>query len=251
MPRSCGLMRPSGRTAVASVRTNPAPAPLDQYGAAHLLKIADSAVDPKFGTGVIKVTPGHDATDFEIGRRHGLPMPTILDESGVVTGTGTRFDGMDRFAARVAVREALAAEGRIVAEKRPYRHSVGHSSRAPYEPIEPRLSLQWFVKVEPLAAPSLAPFMTARDAPRVAFSELIEREDIRPAPYVGRYKWVMLDRLDAVSDAELEELIQRSYAMVAAKAPKRLKSTAHPPPKKKRRSAKTSKKRSSAKRKLR
>ncbi len=94
------------------------------------------------------------------------------------------------------------------------------------------------------------PRLCFKCAPDV-FSELIEREDIRPAPYVGRYKWVMLDRLDAVSDAELEDLIQQSYALAAAKAPKRLKSTAHPPTKKKRRSAKTSKKRSSLKRKLR
>lgn len=60
------------------------------------------------------------------------------------------------------------------------------------------------------------------------FSELIEREDIRPAPYVGRYKWVMLDRLDAVSDAELEDLIEQSYTMVAAKAPKRAKPGSRP-----------------------
>jgi valyl-tRNA synthetase len=113
--------------------------------------LADDHVDPEFGTGAVKVTPAHDPNDFEIGRRHGLPMPSIMDESGVIVGTGTEFDGMDRFEARVAVREALRAQGRIVAEKRPYRHSVGHSSRAPYEPIEPRLSLQWFVKVAPLA----------------------------------------------------------------------------------------------------
>ena len=97
------------------------------------------------------MTPAHDPNDFEIGRRHGLPMPSIMDESGVITGTGTEFDGMDRFEARVAVREALRAQGRIVAEKRPYRHSVGHNQRAPHEPIEPRLSMQWFVKVGPLA----------------------------------------------------------------------------------------------------
>ena len=60
------------------------------------------------------------------------------------------------------------------------------------------------------------------------FSELIEREDIRPAPYVGRYKWVMLDRLDAVSDAELQDLIERSYTMVAAKAPKRARRGSQP-----------------------
>jgi valyl-tRNA synthetase len=112
--------------------------------------IADAHVDPAFGTGAVKITPAHDPNDFEMGRRHGLPMPTILDESGAVTGTGTRFDGMDRFTARVAVREELAAQGRIVAEKRPYTHSVGHDSRTGAV-IEPRLSLQWFVKVEALA----------------------------------------------------------------------------------------------------
>jgi len=63
------------------------------------------------------------------------------------------------------------------------------------------------------------------------FAELIEREDIRPAPYVGRYKWVMLDRLDAVPDSELEELIQKSYSMVAAKAPKSSRSRQKSPPK--------------------
>ena len=113
--------------------------------------VADEQVDPAFGTGAVKVTPAHDPNDFEIGRRHDLPMPTIMDESGVITGTGTPFDGMDRFAARVAVREALRAQGRIVAEERPYLHSVGHAERGRKEPVEPRLSLQWFVKVDPLA----------------------------------------------------------------------------------------------------
>jgi valyl-tRNA synthetase len=113
--------------------------------------VADEHVDPEFGTGAVKVTPAHDPNDFEIGRRHGLPMPSIMDESGRITGTGTEFDGMDRFEARRAVREALREQGRIVAEKRPYLHSVGHSSRGTKEPIEPRLSLQWFVDVGPLA----------------------------------------------------------------------------------------------------
>ncbi|MCC5698389.1 class I tRNA ligase family protein, partial [Klebsiella pneumoniae] len=97
--------------------------------------IADEHVDPEFGTGAVKVTPAHDPNDFEIGKRHGLPMLTIMDEAGRIAGTGTQFDGMDRFEARKAVREALRAEGRIVAEKRPYLHSVGHSSRSK-EPIE-------------------------------------------------------------------------------------------------------------------
>ncbi|MBN9099239.1 MAG: valine--tRNA ligase [Pseudonocardia sp.] len=113
--------------------------------------VADEHVDPSFGTGAVKVTPAHDPNDFEIGRRHDLPMPTIMDETGKIADTGTEFDGMDRFEARVKVREALAAQGRIVAEKRPYVHSVGHASRGKFEPIEPRLSLQWFVKVAPLA----------------------------------------------------------------------------------------------------
>ena len=112
--------------------------------------VADTHVDPEFGTGAVKVTPAHDPNDFAIGQRHDLPMPTIMDEEGRIANTGTEFDGMDRFEARVAIREALRAQGRIVAEKRPYLHSVGHSERSK-EPIEPRLSLQWFVKVEPLA----------------------------------------------------------------------------------------------------
>ena len=107
-------------------------------------------VDPEFGTGAVKVTPAHDPNDFEIGMRHQLPMPTIMDTKGRIADTGTEFDGLDRFEARVKVREALAEQGRVVAEKRPYLHSVGHSERSG-EPIEPRLSLQWWVKVESLA----------------------------------------------------------------------------------------------------
>lgn len=112
--------------------------------------IADDYVDPEFGTGAVKITPAHDPNDFEMGLRHGLPMPSIMDERGRIVDTGTEFDGMDRFEARQKVRERLASEGRVVAEKRPYLHSVGHSERSG-EPIEPRLSMQWWVKVESLA----------------------------------------------------------------------------------------------------
>lgn len=115
-----------------------------------IMVVADEHVDPEFGTGAVKVTPAHDPNDFEIGLRHQLPMPTILDTKARIVGTGTEFDGMDRFEARVAVREALAAQGRIVAEKRPYLHSVGHSERSG-EVIEPRLSMQWWVNVASLA----------------------------------------------------------------------------------------------------
>ena len=116
----------------------------------EIVIVADTHVDPEFGTGAVKVTPAHDPNDFEIGMRHDLPMPSIMDTRGRITDTGTAFDGMDRFEARVKVREALGEQGRIVAEKRPYVHSVGHSERSG-EPIEPRLSLQWWVKVDALA----------------------------------------------------------------------------------------------------
>jgi valyl-tRNA synthetase len=111
--------------------------------------VADAHVDPEFGTGAVKVTPAHDPNDFEIGRRHNLPSVNVLDEHGVITAHGP-FLGLDRFEARSAIVGALRAEGRIVAEKRPYVHSVGHCSRCKTT-IEPRLSLQWWVKVGPLA----------------------------------------------------------------------------------------------------
>ncbi len=112
--------------------------------------IADDYVDMELGTGAVKITPAHDPNDYEMGLRHDLDMPIIMDEKGRIAGTGTRFDGMSREEARVAVREALAEQGRIVKEIRPYVHSVGHSERSG-EAIEPRLSLQWFVRVDELA----------------------------------------------------------------------------------------------------
>ena len=111
--------------------------------------IADEHVDPSFGTGAVKVTPAHDPNDFEIGRRHDLPMPTIMDERAVITVPGP-FAGLDRLEARFAIVAALREDGRIVAERRPYLHSVGHCSRCDTT-IEPRLSLQWWVRVETLA----------------------------------------------------------------------------------------------------
>ena len=112
--------------------------------------IADELVEMDFGTGAVKVTAAHDPNDFEMAMRHNVPFVVIMNEHGVMDGSGTRFDGMDRFDARKAVVEALRAEGRIVDEKRPYIHAVGHCSRCETT-IEPRLSKQWFVKVGPLA----------------------------------------------------------------------------------------------------
>ncbi|MBY8880742.1 valine--tRNA ligase [Actinacidiphila acidipaludis] len=111
--------------------------------------VADSHVDPAFGTGAVKVTPAHDPNDFAIGQRHNLESITVMDERGIITVHGP-FQGLDRFEARSAIVGALREQGRIVAEKRPYVHSVGHCSRCSTT-IEPRLSLQWWVKVEPLA----------------------------------------------------------------------------------------------------
>jgi len=138
--------------------------------------VADEHVDPSFGTGAVKVTPAHDPNDFEIGRRHDLPMLTIMDERAKITAPGP-FHGLDRFQARLAVVAALREDGRIVAEKRPYLHSVGHCSRCDTI-IEPRLSLQWWVRVERLAK-------AAGDAVRDG------RVKIEPASMESRYfQWV-------------------------------------------------------------
>ncbi|WP_378743402.1 valine--tRNA ligase [Nocardia brasiliensis] len=138
--------------------------------------VADGHVDPEFGSGAVKVTPAHDPNDFEIGQRHGLPSLTIMDERAIVTAPGP-FQGLDRLEARSAVVTALRAEGRIVAEKRPYVHAVGHCSRCGTV-IEPRLSMQWWVKVAPLAK-------AAGDAVRNG------RVGIHPPELAGRYfAWV-------------------------------------------------------------
>ncbi|HET9894161.1 MAG TPA: valine--tRNA ligase, partial [Streptosporangiaceae bacterium] len=138
--------------------------------------VADPHVDPGFGTGAVKVTPAHDPDDFEIGRRHDLPSLVIMDERGVVTVPGP-FEGLDRFEARPAVLAALREEGRVVAEKRPYVHAVGHCGRCGTT-VEPRLSLQWFVRVGPLAK-------AAGDAVRDG------RVKIYPAQLAARYfDWV-------------------------------------------------------------
>ncbi len=138
--------------------------------------IADEHVDPSFGTGAVKVTPAHDPNDFEIGRRHDLPMPIIMDERAVITTPGP-FQGLDRLEARFAIVAALREDGRIVAEKRPYLHAVGHCSRCDTT-IEPRLSLQWWVRVETLAK-------AAGDAVRDG------RTNFEPADLTPRfYQWV-------------------------------------------------------------
>ncbi|MFH1104869.1 MAG: valine--tRNA ligase [Actinomycetota bacterium] len=115
--------------------------------------VADDSVDPEFGTGAVKVTPAHDPIDFEIGGRHGLDTLCVIDEDGAINENGGCFAGLDRFDARAAVKDALAAEGLLV-KVEPHDHAVGHCPRG-HAIIEPYLSEQWFVRVAPLVAPAI------------------------------------------------------------------------------------------------
>ena len=117
--------------------------------------VGDDAVDPSFGTGAVKITPAHDANDFDIAERHGLPAVNIFDKTATVNENGGRFAGLDRYEARKAVLEALRADGVIEKEERPYLHAVGYCDRTPDTQIEPWLSEQWFVAMEPLARPAI------------------------------------------------------------------------------------------------
>jgi len=116
--------------------------------------VADDAVELEFGTGAVKVTPAHDPLDFEIGQRHGLEPIQVIDTEAKITAAGGRFAGMDRFDARAAVVEALGELG-VLGEIEEHAHSVGHCSRCKTV-VEPMLSLQWFVKVQPLVVPAIA-----------------------------------------------------------------------------------------------
>jgi valyl-tRNA synthetase len=116
--------------------------------------IADEHVDPEFGTGSLKITPGHDPDDFEIGREHGLEEVTVIGEDGRITAAAPeRFAGMTVTEAGEAVVEALREEGSLRGEK-PYPHSVPFSHRSG-ERIEPLISLQWFCRMEELAQPAI------------------------------------------------------------------------------------------------
>src|SRR6266550_4330973 len=138
--------------------------------------IADEAVDPKFGTGFVKVTPAHDANDFEIGRRHELEMPLVIREDGTMgeepgkgkgeTGKGKgergrvprELQGLDRFVARERIVSMLKEQG-LLEKTEPHQHAVRHCYRCDTV-VEPRLSDQWFVKMQPLAEPALRAYRT-------------------------------------------------------------------------------------------
>ena len=128
--------------------------------------VTDDAVDPKFGTGFVKVTPAHDPNDFEIGLRHKLAMPLIMTEDGKMGGAGSgervpkELAGLDRFEARKKIVALLKAQG-LLEKVEPHQHAVRHCYRCGTV-VEPRLSDQWFVKMRPLAEPVLAAYRDAR-----------------------------------------------------------------------------------------
>jgi valyl-tRNA synthetase len=137
--------------------------------------IADEHVDPEFGTGALKITPGHDPNDFEIGRKHGLEEIVVIGPDGRLTeAAGERFAGMTVAEAQEAVVAALREEGALRAEE-PYTHSVPFSHRSG-ERIEPLISLQWFCRMDELAAPAI---------------EAVESGRVRIAP--DQWKRVYLD----------------------------------------------------------
>jgi valyl-tRNA synthetase len=116
--------------------------------------VADDAVDPAFGSGAVKVTPAHDPADFEIGRRHGLPSIDVMTpEARISLAAPARFQGLDRFEARTRVVAEFEAAG-LLEKVEPHRHAVGRCYRCDTV-VEPRLSDQWFVRMEPLARPAL------------------------------------------------------------------------------------------------
>lgn len=116
--------------------------------------IADDYVDQKFGTGAVKVTPAHDANDYEMGERHNLEKIVVIDSEGrMTTEAGEQFVGQDRYEAREEIIRLLE-EGKWLIKVEPHTHAVGHCYRC-HTVIEPMLSLQWFVRMDKLAAPAI------------------------------------------------------------------------------------------------
>ncbi len=115
--------------------------------------VADTYVEQDFGTGVVKITPAHDPNDFEVGLRHNLPVINVMDECGVINENGGEYCGMDRLEARKKIVKALDEQGYLVRTE-PIQHNVGTCYRC-NTVVEPRVSKQWFVKMEPLAKPAI------------------------------------------------------------------------------------------------
>ena len=115
--------------------------------------VADDYVEMDFGTGVVKITPAHDPNDFEVGLRHNLPVINVMTDEAKITEDYPKYAGMDRYEARKAIVADLEAEGALV-KIEDYSHNVGTCYRCSTT-VEPRVSKQWFVKMEPLAQPAI------------------------------------------------------------------------------------------------
>ncbi len=115
--------------------------------------IEDDYVNREFGTGALKVTPAHDPNDFEIGERHDLPMPSCIENDGIMNHMAHKYEGMSRFDCRKALVKDMQNDD-LITKIEPHTHSVGHSERTGVI-VEPKLSKQWFVKMEPLAKRAL------------------------------------------------------------------------------------------------
>jgi valyl-tRNA synthetase len=163
-PLTLGTVRPETKVGDTAVAVHPKDKRFAKYvgktlevpsveGTITLKVIADASVDPKFGTGVIKVTPGHDPVDFEIGRRHNLPTRTVIGFDGRMTAEAGKYAGLDRFEARKRIVEDMQRLG-LIERTEPYRHSVGVCYRCKTI-VEPLISRQWYVNVNPLAEPAI------------------------------------------------------------------------------------------------
>src|SRR5919197_1942944 len=164
-PLSLGTVRPETKPGDTGIAVHPRDPRYQQYvgreidiesvdGPVRMRVVADEAVDPEFGTGVIKVTPGHDPVDFEIGKRHGLPVRTVIGFDGKMTAAAGKYAGLDRFECRKRIVEDMQALG-LIDHIEPYRHAVGLCYRCKTV-VEPLVSKQWYVNVKPLADVALA-----------------------------------------------------------------------------------------------
>jgi valyl-tRNA synthetase len=191
-PLTLGTVRPETKLGDTGLAVHPGDARYAQYvgrtldipsvdGTISVKVVADEAVDPEFGTGVIKVTPGHDPIDFEIGRRHNLPIRTVIGFDGRMTAAAGRYAGMDRFECRRRIVEDMQALG-LIDHVEPYRHAVGLCYRCKTV-VEPLVSKQWYVNVKPLAEVAIAAVQDGRIAitpPGWAKTYYHWMENIRP-----------------------------------------------------------------------
>jgi valyl-tRNA synthetase len=163
-PLTLGTVRPETKLGDTAVAVHPKDKRYKKYvgktlevpsveGTITLKVVADAAVDPKFGTGVIKVTPGHDPTDFEIGKRHDLPVRSVIGFDGKMTELAGKYAGLDRFETRKRIVEDMKELG-LIDRIEPYRHSVGVCYRCKTV-VEPLVSKQWYVRAKPLAEPAI------------------------------------------------------------------------------------------------